>query len=97
MTNVMLTTIDNPFNPYENFEGWLNFDEEKGYNTLETVARVANVSDDMPDEMYEKEVERAVDFLVRMNILGIYKKIFKNGNNKKAPPGGSDGRTPPTT
>jgi hypothetical protein len=77
MTNVMLTTIDNPFNPYKDFEKWLNYDEEKGYRTLETVARVANVSDEMPDKLYEKEVERAVDFLVRMNALGIYKKITK--------------------
>ena len=69
MTNVMLTTIDNPFNPYTDFENWLNYDEEKGYKTLETVARVAKVSDEMPDSLYEKEVERAVDFLVRINAL----------------------------
>lgn len=77
MTNVMLTTIDNPFNPYVDFVNWHNFDREKGYKTLETVARVAKVSDEMPDDMYEKEVERAVDFLCRVNPLGIYKKVRK--------------------
>lgn len=83
MTNVMLTTTDNPFNPYTHFENWLQFDEEKGYNTLETVARVANVTDEMPDLLYEKEVERAVDFLCRMNPLGIYKKVKKDDSKNK--------------
>ena len=77
MTNTMLTTVDNPFDPYKDFDNWLNFDQEHRYFTLETVARVAKVSDEMPDDMYEKEVERAVDFLCRVNPLGIYKKVRK--------------------
>ena len=83
MNNVMLTTIDNPFNPFEDFENWLNYDEEKGYHTLETVARVANVSDEMPDDIYEREKERAIDVLVKYNALGIYKKVKKEDYNNK--------------
>ena len=29
----MLTTIDNPFDPFEQFTSWLLFDEEKGYHS----------------------------------------------------------------
>ena len=29
----MLTTIDNPFNPFTNFDDWYAFDTSKGYNT----------------------------------------------------------------
>ena len=86
----MLTTIDNPFNPYKDFENWLNYDEEKGYRTLETVARVANVSDEMPEILYQKEHERAVDFLVRMNPLGIYKKVRKE-DSLASPPDRGEG------
>lgn len=27
----MLTTVDNPFDPFEQFTSWFMFDEEKGY------------------------------------------------------------------
>ena len=29
----MLTTIDNPFDPIEQFTSWFMFDNEKGYNS----------------------------------------------------------------
>jgi hypothetical protein len=33
MSNVMLTTIDNPFNPFDNWDEWYAYDEAKGYCT----------------------------------------------------------------
>ena len=30
--NCMLTTFDNPFDPFEQFTSWFLFDTEKGYN-----------------------------------------------------------------
>ena len=37
----MLTTFDNPFNPFEQFVQWRLFDIEKGYYTCEYLARIA--------------------------------------------------------
>ena len=28
----MLTTVDNPYNPFDQFNHWLLFDTENGYN-----------------------------------------------------------------
>ena len=29
----MLTTFDNPYNPFDEFTSWFMFDEEKGYHS----------------------------------------------------------------
>ena len=71
----MLTTIDNPFNPFKKFDDWYNFDESKGYHSLSYLARIAKVSVDLPDLEKHMAIETAIDEIVRLNILGIYKKV----------------------
>lgn len=39
----MLTTIDNPFDPFEQFTSWLLFDEEKGYHSCSYLGRIARM------------------------------------------------------
>ena len=74
-TDVFLTTIDNPFDPSIQWDEWKRFDEDKGYYSLEYLARIANLSDELTDIDYLNELERAIDEICRLNILGIYKKI----------------------
>lgn len=71
----MLTTFDNPFDPFEQFTLWSLFDAEKGYNCSSRVARIANVSDDMSDEEVNAEIERAIDFIIKYDFMNIYKKV----------------------
>ena len=54
-TEYMLTTIDNPYDPFEDFDSWLMFDKEKGYNCCEKVARIAQLSDDMSEKEINEE------------------------------------------
>lgn len=70
-----LTTTDNPFDPFEQFASWLLFDKEKGYNSSEYLMRIANISDDMTQKEIDEEIERAIDEIVMVNPLGIYKKV----------------------
>lgn len=74
----MLTTIDNPFNPFTQYDEWFQFDEEKGYHTAQFLAKIAKTSSNMSDADYEKEVERAIDEIVKFNVRGIDKKVSDN-------------------
>lgn len=69
---VHITTVDNPFNPFEDFASWYDFDMEKGYCSCERVARLANITDDMTDIEEEAEIERASRRLVEIDPLDIF-------------------------
>lgn len=72
---IMLTTTDNPFDPFTEWDSWKRFDEEKGYNTCGYLARVAIVSNEISEADYEVAVRNAIDEICELNLLGIYKKV----------------------
>jgi len=77
LAQCMLTTKDNPFDPFEQFDEWFAFDEQKGYHTCSYLARIAKTSINLSDADYEVEIENAIDDICRLNILGIYQKVTK--------------------
>lgn len=81
MYQCRLTTFDNPFDPFEQFTSWLLYDKEKGYNTSEYLARIANVSSDMSEKEENEEIERAIDEIIKYDFLNIYKKVKKKIEN----------------
>lgn len=82
MNDVMLTTIDNPFDPFTQWDEWKRFDEDMKYYTCEYLARIAKTSDDLSDMDNEIAVEDAINEIVSLNILGIYRKVFKKTNKE---------------
>lgn len=72
-----LTTRDNPYDPFEQFVPWFMYDVEKGYNSCDYLARIANTSDLLSDEENDIEVERAIDEIIRIDPMNIYQKIKK--------------------
>ena len=76
--DAFLTTLDNPFNPFEQFDQWYAFDTQKGYNTCNYLARIAKSSDELSDADEDRIVEEAIDEIVKFNVLGIYKKVKKS-------------------
>lgn len=78
----MLTTFDNPYNPFTQFQKWLLFDAEKGYNSCAYLARIARTSDEFTEEENNQEIERAIDEIIKYDFLNIYKKIYKNSKNQ---------------
>ena len=75
MAAIMLTTIDNPFNPFTQWDEWKSFDEDKGYFTCSYLARIAKTSDELSDVDYELVVEEAINEICELNTLGLYKKV----------------------
>ena len=73
----MLSTVDNPFDPFEQFTSWLLFDKEKGYNSCERVARIAHTTDDMTEKEESEEIERAIDEIIKYDFTDTYKKVIK--------------------
>ena len=74
----MLTTFDNPYDPFEDFTSWLLFDNEKGYNTCNYLARIAKTSDEFSDQENNKEIERAIDEIIYYEPFNMYKKVKRN-------------------
>ena len=64
----MLTTTDNPYNPFTDWESWLIKDIALGHNTCALLARTASVSDEIDDG---GEVQAMAE-VVRHNWSGVH-------------------------
>ena len=72
-----LTTVDNPYNPFEQFLSWFLFDEEKGYHSCAYLGRIARTSDQLSDEENNQEIERAIDEIIKYDFTNIYRKVIQ--------------------
>lgn len=73
----MITTMDNPYNPFTEFKQWLAFDTSHGYNSLGIVARVYRGSDELSDADQHEARELAIEQVVSENVLGLWTKVKK--------------------
>ena len=71
----MLTTFDNPYNPFDEFTSWFMFDEEKGYHSCAYLGRIAKTSEQLSDEENAQEIERAIDEIIKYDFQNSYKKV----------------------
>lgn len=77
MRACMLTTIDNPFDPFDQFDSWYQFDMDKGYSSCSYLDRIARTSDQLTETENNKEIEHAIDEIIRYDFMGIYKKVVR--------------------
>ena len=75
---VMLTTKDNPYDPFVQFDEWYAFDEGKGYHTCSYLGRIAKTSLDLSEADYILAVEQAIDDICKLNLTGNYVKVVKD-------------------
>ena len=73
----MLSTVDNPYNPFIQFDEWLDFDTYKGYNTCGVLARITLSSDELSEVDQSLAIQAAMDELVLNDPLGIFMKVKK--------------------
>jgi hypothetical protein len=70
----MLTTVDNPFNPFIQYDEWYAFDEAHGYHTTQFLARIVKSSDELSETDQSVAIEAAITEIVEENVLGLYKR-----------------------
>lgn len=75
MTESMVTTTDNPFDPFTEFDDWYDYDERAGYHTTAFLDRVIVTSSELSEADASAAIDFAVDQIVSENVLGIYKKV----------------------
>ena len=78
----MLTTFDNPFNPFEDIMSWRLYDLEKGYYCSERLGKVVLplLKEDMTQQEENEAIELAIDTIVKNDFLNIYKKVTREVN-----------------
>lgn len=75
MTEHVLTTVDNPWDPFTHFDEWYGYDESHGYHTLSFLARIVRTSDELSEADQSLAIEQAIDEIVEENVLGLYRKV----------------------
>ena len=78
----MLTTIDNPYNPFTQYEEWYAYDRYLGHYTPEYLARVAIVSDGLSPLDQELAIDDAIAEIVALNFNGLYARVTKSNFDK---------------
>jgi hypothetical protein len=75
MVEHMLTTVDNPFNPFTHYDEWYAKDLELGHNSNSFLARVVKTSSEMSDADQAQAIEDAIDEIVFENVSGVFRKV----------------------
>lgn len=95
MDQVWLTTLDNPYNPFTQFDEWDNCDQSHGYDTCALIDRVHGSSiQSMPPEINNILLEKSIDSIVQhfdhyikvkqsdTRLFELLKKGLTDGQNK---------------
>lgn len=81
---VALTTVDNPYSPFDEFNKWFMYDNDKGYNSCGYLARVARTSDALTQKENEKVLEEAIDEIIKYDPMNVYRKVTKEVSDSEA-------------
>lgn len=71
----MLTTTDNPYDPFDQWDDWYAYDSRLGYHSSSLLARVAVVSDETSDSDQVASINDAIDEIVSENVSGVHVSV----------------------
>ena len=77
----MISTSDNPYNPFTDFKSWYVWDETNGYHTCSLLARICENTEDLGDREELLAYYDAVEKMLRYNVTGNYIKVFEPTQN----------------
>ena len=79
-SEVALSTIDNPWNPFDHFNEWYAFDLSHGHGTLALLDRVLITSNELSEADQQVAYETAIDEIVKENFSGFHVKVYKKSS-----------------
>lgn len=74
-TDYLLTTKDNPYNPWTDFNSWQRWDESAGYYTLPLLGRVVLTSNDLSEADESLAIDLAMNEIISENVSGMHTKV----------------------
>lgn len=88
MASTMLSTIDNPYNPFSQFDEWYAYDmvlaRQEGRNTCcGYLAAISQMSSDVTDSEYDAIIEQTIDDICELNLNGKFIKVTENSGNMR--------------
>lgn len=75
MDSIMITTDDNPFDPFTQFSAWYAWDSAHGYNTCGLLDRIAITSEELSFADNELAIEQAMEEIASENVSGSFKIV----------------------
>jgi hypothetical protein len=76
----MITTVDNPYDPFKEFKRWYAYDVSHGYHTAALLGRVIATSDNLSEADQIVAQNLAIDEMVEINVTGLYRKVSASGS-----------------
>lgn len=83
--NYMVTTADNKWNPFTQFEEWLAYDSNHGYNTPQWIDCFCMTSSNLEEFIIEDDVANATKAFLELNPYGIHYKVYEDEADKLIP------------
>lgn len=74
MSTHMISTSDNPYNPFTQFDEWYAWDQPR-YQSLSLLARVVKTSDELSEQLQSDAIEDAIEEIVTENVSGVHIKV----------------------
>ena len=78
----MLTTKDNPFDPFTEWNEWYAYDLRLGHGTAAYLARVVRTSDELSEVDQYTAIDDAMDEIVSENLNGMFIKVSRDSFKK---------------
>lgn len=79
-----MTTVDNPYDPIDDYDHWLDFDMVNGYGTNELLSRITEIDpnkmEELSDNEINAEIEKSIDRFISEDPLNFYKKVKHEPN-----------------
>ncbi len=72
---IAITTVDNPYDVFTQFNEWNAWDLEAGYGTCAYLARIVRSSDELSTTDQDLALEYGIDEIIREDVLALYKKV----------------------